>query len=266
MKPLLWLNRTAPLAAAVMLMGLATACAPKTLDFEPIGAIARVDVNNAVGAFKPASLRDSGEIAHLVDIMNQHRLGWAKERQQTAGASALKCAYGIGFYDKDNKWIGGVSIGADGETVSRAQTQLGTLTVYKNDPAMVGALLTTLRKTLTQGGANGSGTQGIKTISVEQLRDLRARRVPFLLLDVREPSEFATGAIAGAVNIPMGQVERRLGELPTDRKIVVMCHSGRRSGIVAARLNELGYRNAISLSGGIEAWMQRVDPKLSSGG
>jgi hypothetical protein len=83
--------------------------------------------------FKPESIRDPRVLARLVEIMNQNLGGWARERQQTLGAAPLKCAYGIGFYDND-KWIGGISIGSDGATVSRAQTQFGALTAYKSDP------------------------------------------------------------------------------------------------------------------------------------
>lgn len=78
--------------------------------------------------------------------------------------------------------------------------------------------------------------------------------MPFLL-DVREPEEIADGAIVGSVNIPMDEVERRLGEIPTDRDIVVICHVGARSGYITNRLNALGYARAVNLSGGIASWL-----------
>ena len=249
----------------LLLLGLATACGSTNVDFETIGAITRVDVNNAAGTFKPESIRDPRAIAALVEIMNQNRQGWARERQQTVGEPARKCAYGIGFYDGD-KWVGGVSVGADGATVSRTQTQLGTLTTYKSNPEMVRAMLAALDKTISQVRLSRlcANAQEIKSISVEELKALQGSGTPFLLLDVREPSEFAAGAIAGAVNIPMGQVESRLAELPKDREIVVMCHSGRRSAIVTEHLNGLGYTNAVSLTGGIAAWAARIDPSSPS--
>ncbi len=77
---------------------------------------------------------------------------------------------------------------------------------------------------------------------------------PFLL-DVREPEEMADGVIPGSVNIPMGEVEHRLGELPTDREIVVICHLGARSAYVTKKLNALGYDRAVNLSGGVDAWL-----------
>jgi hypothetical protein len=139
--------KAAPLlvAAVVVVLGFVTACASTDVDFETIGTITRVDVNNTVGTFKPESVHDPREIARLVEIMNQNRRGWARERRRTLGSSAQRCAYGIGFYN-NGTWIGGVSIGYDGATVSRAQTQFGTLTAYKADPEMVRAMLATLKK------------------------------------------------------------------------------------------------------------------------
>ena len=74
------------------------------------------------------------------------------------------------------------------------------------------------------------------------------------MLDVRDPEEVADGAIDGSVNIPMQDVADRLGELPTDRDIVVICHLGVRSAHVAKQLNALGYDRALNLDGGMEAW------------
>lgn len=65
----------------------------------------------------------------------------------------------------------------------------------------------------------------------------------------------ADGAIAGSVNIPMGLVEQRLDEIPTDRDVVVICHLGARSGHITRRLNALGYDRAINLHGGMAAWL-----------
>ena len=73
------------------------------------------------------------------------------------------------------------------------------------------------------------------------------------LLDVREPDEVAEWAYPVGVHIPMGQLGERLGELPTDRTIVVACAAGNRSATVAAALNERGWA-AGSLAGGAIAW------------
>jgi rhodanese-related sulfurtransferase len=51
-----------------------------------------------------------------------------------------------------------------------------------------------------------------------------------MLVDVRDPKEFAAGTIKGAVNIPMNELEKKLGSLPTDKPVVFVCGTGARSG------------------------------------
>ena len=74
-----------------------------------------------------------------------------------------------------------------------------------------------------------------------------------LLLDVREPSEFAAGHVPGAVLMPLGQVAARMGELPADREIAVICRSGARSGRATQLLTAQGLR-AQNVAGGMLAW------------
>jgi rhodanese-related sulfurtransferase len=95
----------------------------------------------------------------------------------------------------------------------------------------------------------------MQSISAGDLaRRLEDGAAPFLL-DVREPEEKADGFIDGSVNIPMGEVGDRLGEIPADREIVVICHIGARSAYVTRTLNALGYARAVNLSGGVDAWL-----------
>jgi rhodanese-related sulfurtransferase len=91
----------------------------------------------------------------------------------------------------------------------------------------------------------------------ELRRRIRDGDVPFLL-DVREPEELPDGIIAGSVNVPMREVKRRLGELPNDRDIVVICHVGARSAFVTQQLNALGYDRAVNLEGGMDAWIRET--------
>jgi rhodanese-related sulfurtransferase len=69
------------------------------------------------------------------------------------------------------------------------------------------------------------------------------------LLDVREPAELAVESASGAVNIPIGQLRARLGELPRDREILVTCRSGQRAYIATRLLLQHGFK-ARNLSGG----------------
>ena len=84
-----------------------------------------------------------------------------------------------------------------------------------------------------------------------------------LLLDVREPDEIATCAVAGSLRIPMRQVPESLAQLPKDRHILVMCHHGGRSHRVTQFLRANGYDQATNLSGGIDAWAEQIDPGVA---
>jgi rhodanese-related sulfurtransferase len=70
------------------------------------------------------------------------------------------------------------------------------------------------------------------------------------LLDVREPVELAVESVPGAVNIPMGQLRSRLGELPRDREILVICRSGQRAYTATRILLQHGFK-ARDLAGGM---------------
>ncbi|MGO9558133.1 MAG: rhodanese-like domain-containing protein [Acidimicrobiales bacterium] len=86
-----------------------------------------------------------------------------------------------------------------------------------------------------------------------------------LLLDVREPEEWEAGHVAGARFIPMGEVQARVAELPSDRRIVVMCRAGHRSVIVTEALAGAGI-DAVNLAGGISAWSAGDRPLVTRDG
>lgn len=75
-----------------------------------------------------------------------------------------------------------------------------------------------------------------------------------LLLDVRTPEEFASGHLPGAVNVPVDQLPRRLDEVGSkDKPVVVYCRSGRRSAIAAETLQGGGFQSVHDL-GAMSAW------------
>jgi rhodanese-related sulfurtransferase len=91
-------------------------------------------------------------------------------------------------------------------------------------------------------------------MKAEELRQKMQRGEDVMMLDVREPDEFAAGdAIEGSQNMPMGKVFREAASLPKDKKIVAICKSGGRCDIVARELSEKGY-DIEALEGGISAW------------
>lgn len=71
-----------------------------------------------------------------------------------------------------------------------------------------------------------------------------------MLLDVREVSEYELGHVDGAVNIPLGQLRARIGEVPKDRPLIVYCQVGLRAYIAVRILKQRGYDNVLNLSGG----------------
>ena len=73
------------------------------------------------------------------------------------------------------------------------------------------------------------------------------------LVDVREPDEFATGSLPGAVNIPLSQLPARYSELNPNRRVVLLCRSGGRSATAAEFLANQRFREVTNLAGGILA-------------
>jgi sulfur-carrier protein adenylyltransferase/sulfurtransferase len=107
--------------------------------------------------------------------------------------------------------------------------------------------------------------EGVRRLSAEELRRLIEEHPAgaLRLVDVREPREFAAGHLPGALNIPVGEVERRLAEIPREATPVFMCRSGARS-LAASRLAlRGGFDNAAHLDGGLLAWAERVDPSFT---
>ena len=85
------------------------------------------------------------------------------------------------------------------------------------------------------------------------------------VLDVREPAEFATGVIQGAVLIPLGQVEKRIGELDglKDRPMLVVCGSGGRSAQAIKVLSKYGFTKLTNIKGGMNAWRKAKLPVVA---
>ena len=103
-----------------------------------------------------------------------------------------------------------------------------------------------------------------KTFDIEPLEldeSIRRGERP-ILLDVREPYEYAICHLEGAKLIPVDQIPQRMKELDSTRSVVVYCHVGVRSARVTKILREAGYLRAVNLKGGIEAWRQQVDPSM----
>ncbi len=104
----------------------------------------------------------------------------------------------------------------------------------------------------------------IREISLEDLVDTLAGDL--VLVDVREPDEYAQGHLPGAVNLPRGVLEFQIHAHPAmgcvadealavpSRRVVLYCRTGGRSALAADSLRQLGFTDVCSLAGGFEAW------------
>ena len=103
------------------------------------------------------------------------------------------------------------------------------------------------------------------TISVSELKDKIDKQENFLLIDVREPSEFDIIRIPGSVLIPkQGFLDgSALAGLPQDKPIILHCKSGVRSAECLAILKSAGFADATHVSGGVVAWAKQIDPSLT---
>jgi glyoxylase-like metal-dependent hydrolase (beta-lactamase superfamily II)/rhodanese-related sulfurtransferase len=86
------------------------------------------------------------------------------------------------------------------------------------------------------------------------LDDLRVRPSDALVVDVREPDEFVSGHVPGAVNLPQADLASRLAEIPRDRPVYVICQGGFRSLRAAQFLSQCGVGDVASVKGGTAAW------------
>jgi adenylyltransferase/sulfurtransferase len=104
---------------------------------------------------------------------------------------------------------------------------------------------------------------GIPQITVEELKRKLDAKEDIFVLDVREPHEYLIANL-GAPQIPVGEVERRIGELAAqkNREVIVHCRSGARSQKAALVLKQAGFTNVSNLTGGILAWADKIDPSM----
>jgi rhodanese-related sulfurtransferase len=101
----------------------------------------------------------------------------------------------------------------------------------------------------------------IKEVSTADGQALLGKRV---VIDVREYDEFAAGHLPGAINIPRGVLEFKIGMVPEcankDGAFLLYCRSSGRAALSAVQLQKIGYTNVISMAGGFEVWNNEGRP------
>ena len=101
----------------------------------------------------------------------------------------------------------------------------------------------------------------IKEVNTAEAQGLLGKRV---VIDVREYDEYAAGHLPGAINIPRGILEFKIGMVPEcankDGAFLIYCRTSGRAALSAVQLQRLGYANIISMAGGYEAWAKESRP------
>ena len=101
----------------------------------------------------------------------------------------------------------------------------------------------------------------IKEVSCDDAQSLLGKRV---ILDVREYDEYAAGHLPGAINIPRGVLEFKIGMIPEaadkNAPILLYCRTSGRAALSAVQLQRIGYSDVISMAGGYEQWEKESRP------
>jgi adenylyltransferase/sulfurtransferase len=99
-------------------------------------------------------------------------------------------------------------------------------------------------------------------VSCAELKKMMDAKEDFQLIDVREEHETEIATIGGEL-IPMGDIMDNTVKIAKDKKVVIYCRSGKRSGAVALALEPFGFTNLYNLKGGILAWADEIDPTIT---
>lgn len=102
----------------------------------------------------------------------------------------------------------------------------------------------------------------VRGCTIQEVKARLDRNEEFFFIDVREDGEFAADRAAGARHLGRGILERDIENLIPDRdaSIVLYCGGGFRSALAAENLQRMGYRNVLSMDGGIRAWRKAGFP------
>lgn len=101
----------------------------------------------------------------------------------------------------------------------------------------------------------------MKEVTVTELKSMIDNKDDFQLIDVREPHEVEIAQIGGEL-IPMSTVMDNLERIARDKKVIIHCRSGARSGAIVQALEKQGFDNLYNLKGGILAWSNEIDPSI----
>ena len=96
----------------------------------------------------------------------------------------------------------------------------------------------------------------ITQVTPEETMRIRDEHPGTVVLDCREPNEWNLGRVPGALFIPRGILESTIeAAVPRDRKLIIYCASGNRSALAVETLQQMGYADVASMSGGFRGWV-----------
>jgi adenylyltransferase/sulfurtransferase len=102
----------------------------------------------------------------------------------------------------------------------------------------------------------------MKEVTVKELKQMMDANEDFQLIDVREPHEYNICNLGGEL-IPQAQIPNNIDKISKDRKVILQCRSGARSGNMVHWLEKhYGFTNLYNLKGGILAWSREIDPSV----
>lgn len=106
----------------------------------------------------------------------------------------------------------------------------------------------------------------IHETTIDEVKAKLDRREKFLLVDVREESEYAADHLPGAIHLGKGVIERDVEDRVPDHNapLVLYCGGGFRSALAADNLQRMGYTNVLSMDGGVRGWRERGLPFTKS--
>lgn len=105
----------------------------------------------------------------------------------------------------------------------------------------------------------------VREVSIDDVKARLDRGDKFVLVDVREESEYAKDHLPGAIHLGKGIIERDIEERVPDlgTSLVLYCGGGYRSALAADNLQKMGYSNVLSMDGGIRVWREKHFPLIS---
>jgi Rhodanese-related sulfurtransferase len=105
----------------------------------------------------------------------------------------------------------------------------------------------------------------MKSTTVNEVHEALEQTAPLQLVDVRSATEFASGHVPGAMNIPLEQVAQRAGDLQAENTIVLICQSGKRAEMAREQLQG-AFSKLVVMAGGTSAWKAAGYPVVQTSG